>query len=107
MLSPSLTANAVARCAISARSTLARTACLVSVSISTKAPQTPKIERKRDYLPVSAPWLAIFEVKAASFPMSKYADQVDSMVPFLHLLDRPTRWTINLSAVREHREQPS
>lgn len=68
--------------------------------------QTPKIERKRVYLPLSAPWLETFEAEVASFPMSKYADQVDSMVQFLHLLDQRNRWTINLSAVREYREQP-
>jgi predicted phage terminase large subunit-like protein len=68
--------------------------------------QTPKIERKRIYLPVSAPWLETFEAEVASFPMSKYFDQVDSMVQFLFLLDHRNRWTLNLSAVREHREQP-
>jgi predicted phage terminase large subunit-like protein len=68
--------------------------------------QTPKIERKRIYLPVSAPWLETFEAEVASFPMSKYYDQVDSMVQFLHLLDHRNRWTIDLSAVVEHREQP-
>lgn len=68
--------------------------------------QTPKIERKRVYLPVRAPWLETFEAEVASFPMSKYADQVDSMVQFLHLFDHRNRWTIDLSAVREHREQP-
>ena len=49
--------------------------------------QTPTIERKRVYLPVSAPWLETFEAEVASFPMSKYFDQVDSMVQFLYLLD--------------------
>ena len=68
--------------------------------------QTPKIERKRVFLPVSAPWLEIFESEIAAFPMSKFADQVDSMVHFLHFLDARNRWTINLSAVRDHREQP-
>jgi predicted phage terminase large subunit-like protein len=68
--------------------------------------QTPKIERKRVYLPVSAPWLETFEAEVASFPMSKYCDQVDSMVQFLYLLDHRNRWTLNLSAVREYREQP-
>jgi predicted phage terminase large subunit-like protein len=68
--------------------------------------QTPKIERKRIYLPVNAPWLETFEAEVASFPMSKYYDQVDSMVQFLYLLDHRNRWTIDLSAVREHREQP-
>jgi predicted phage terminase large subunit-like protein len=68
--------------------------------------QTPKIERKRVYLPVSAPWLETFESEVATFPMSKYADQVDSMVQFLTLLDHRLRWTINLSAVRDRREQP-
>ena len=67
---------------------------------------TPKIERKRVYLAVSAPWLETFEAEVASFPMSKYADQVESMVQFLYLLDHRNRWTIDLSAVVEHREQP-
>jgi predicted phage terminase large subunit-like protein len=68
--------------------------------------QTPKIERKRVYLPHAAPWLETFENEVAAFPMSKYADQVDSMVHFLGFLDARNRWTINLSAVRDHREQP-
>lgn len=68
--------------------------------------QTPKIERKRIYLPVNAPWLETFEAEVASFPMSKYYDQVDSMVQFLYLLDHRNRWTMDLSAVVEHREQP-
>jgi phage terminase large subunit-like protein len=55
---------------------------------------------------VSAPWLETFESEVATFPMSKYADQVDSMVQFLTLLDHRLRWTINLSAVRDRREQP-
>ncbi len=38
--------------------------------------------------------------------MSKYFDQVDSMVQFLYLLDHRNRWTNHLSAVREHPEQP-
>lgn len=67
--------------------------------------QTPKIERNRVYLPVSAPWLEGFESEVASFPMSKYCDQVDSMVQFLRLLDRRNRWTMDLSAFREHPEQ--
>ena len=58
------------------------------------------------YLPVSAPWLETFEAEVASFPMSKYFDQVDSMVQFLYLLDHRTRWTNGLSAVRDHQEQP-
>ena len=57
-------------------------------------------------MPVDAPWLETFEAEVASFPMSKCFDQVDSMVQFLYLLDHRTRWTIDLSAVREHREQP-
>ena len=68
--------------------------------------QTPKIERKRVYLPFSAPWLETFEAEVAAFPMSKYADQVDSMVHFLTLLDHPLRWMVRLSAFRAHREQP-
>jgi predicted phage terminase large subunit-like protein len=68
--------------------------------------QTPKIERKRVYLPLTAPWLETFENEIAAFPMSKFADQVDSMVHFLALLDLRNRWTINLTAFRDHREQP-
>lgn len=68
--------------------------------------QTPKIERKRIYLPVNAPWLETFEAEVASFPMSKYYDQVDSMVQFLFLLDHRNQWTMDLLAVREHPEQP-
>jgi predicted phage terminase large subunit-like protein len=68
--------------------------------------QTPKIERKRVFLPVNPPWLETFEAEVASFPMSKYFDQVDSMVQFLYLPDYRNRWTIELSAVREHWEQP-
>jgi predicted phage terminase large subunit-like protein len=68
--------------------------------------ETPKVERKRVYLPVSAPWLETFEAEVASFAMSKYFDQVDSMVQFLKLHDHRNRWTLDLSAVREFREQP-
>ncbi len=68
--------------------------------------QTPKIERKRVWLPVSAPWLETFESEVAGFPLSKYADQVDSMVHFLAFLDLRNRWTNNLPAVRQHSEQP-
>ena len=68
--------------------------------------QTPKIERKRVYLPLSAPWLETFENEIASFPMSKFADQVDSMVHFLGFLDLRNRWTIDLTAYRYHRERP-
>ena len=65
--------------------------------------QTPKIERKRVYLPVSAPWLETFESEVASFPTSKYFDQVELMVQFLYPLDVRTRWTMNLTAFRETR----
>jgi predicted phage terminase large subunit-like protein len=68
--------------------------------------QTPKIERKRVYLPVSAPWLETFESEVAAFPLSKYADQVDSMVHFLTVIDWRNRWTNSLSAHIHHREQP-
>ena len=37
---------------------------------------------------MSAEWLATFENEVAQFPMSKYADHVDSMVRFLDLLGR-------------------
>jgi predicted phage terminase large subunit-like protein len=68
--------------------------------------QTPKIERKRVYLPNSAAWLEAFELEVASFPLSKYADQVDSMVHFLNWLNWPSRHTLDLTAVRDYREQP-
>lgn len=68
--------------------------------------QTPKIERKRVYLPVGAPWLETFEAEVATFPNSKYADQVDSMVQFLYALDCRARFVLNLTACRDHREQP-
>jgi predicted phage terminase large subunit-like protein len=68
--------------------------------------QTPKIERERVYLPVSAPWLETFEAEIAAFPLSKYADQVDSMVHFLGFLDMRNRWTNHLPAVLQHKEQP-
>ena len=58
------------------------------------------------YLPVGAPWLESFDSEVATFPNSKYADQVDSMVQFLTHLDHRVRWTINLTAFRDHREQP-
>ena len=68
--------------------------------------QTPKIERKCAFLPTRAPWLETFENEIAAFPMSKFFDQVDSMVHFLSFLDVRDRWTLNLSAVWDHREQP-
>ena len=37
--------------------------------------------------------------------MSKYADQVNSMVQFLLSLDVRTRWTMNLTAVRDFPER--
>ncbi len=63
--------------------------------------QTPKIERKNVYLPVEADWLETFEAEIAAFPLSKFADQVDSMVHFLHALDTPNRLTARLSAFPE------
>jgi predicted phage terminase large subunit-like protein len=68
--------------------------------------QTPKIERKRVYLPVSAPWLETFEAEVATFPNSKFADQVDSMVQFLYAFDRRVSFVLNLTAYRDRREQP-
>jgi len=68
--------------------------------------QTPKIERRRVYLPVSAPWLEAFEAELATFPLSKYCDQVDSMVHFFTFLDDRNRVTRNLSATKDCREQP-
>ncbi len=60
--------------------------------------QVPKIERRRVHLPKAAPWLEVFEAEVAAFPLSKYADQVDSMVQFLRALDSSNQITINLSA---------
>ena len=51
--------------------------------------QTPKIERKRVYLPVSAPWLETFESEVATFPMSKFADQVELYGAIPALARRP------------------
>ena len=53
-----------------------------------------------------APWLETFESEVAAFPMSKFADQVDSMVQFLASVDIRTRWTMNLTAFRDYPEQP-
>lgn len=63
--------------------------------------QTPKIERRRVYLPTTADWLATFEAEVAQFPFSKFADQVDSMVHFLHALDSRNGVTHNLSVFRD------
>ena len=60
--------------------------------------QVPKVERRRILLPKAAPWLETFEAEIAAFPLSKYADQVDSMVQFLGALDRMNAVTINLKA---------
>ena len=63
--------------------------------------ETPKIERKRVYLPSTAPWLATFEAEVAAFPHTKYADQVDSMVQFLRAFNFRNRMTNRLSAMSE------
>jgi predicted phage terminase large subunit-like protein len=68
--------------------------------------QTPKVERKRVYLPTKAGWLDAFEAEVAQFPFSKYADQVDSMVHFLRALDRPNMVTRDLSAFRDWPKNP-
>ena len=60
--------------------------------------QTPMIERKRVYLPTSAPWLEAFEGEVAAFPLGKYADQVDSMVQFLRAMGFVNAITMNLKA---------
>lgn len=65
--------------------------------------QVPKVERKRVYLPMAAPWLEAFEAEVTGFPLTKYADQVDSMVQFLHALDSPNQITMNLKAFTPHR----
>jgi predicted phage terminase large subunit-like protein len=41
--------------------------------------QTGKFEAGQIYLPVSAPWLAVFEAELFAFPGSKHDDQVDSV----------------------------
>jgi predicted phage terminase large subunit-like protein len=63
--------------------------------------QTPKIERRRVYLPEAAPWLETFEREVAEFPFSKFADQVDSMVHFLGALDSRNQVTRDLAAFRD------
>jgi len=68
--------------------------------------QTSKIERRRVHLPISALWLETFEHEVASFPQSKYADQVDSMAHFLRALDTRNRITLDLTALRDYPEQP-
>jgi predicted phage terminase large subunit-like protein len=68
--------------------------------------QTPKIERRRVYLPRKADWLDTFEAEVAQFPFSKYADQVDSMVHFLYALDTRNRLTKGLSAFRDWPKNP-
>jgi predicted phage terminase large subunit-like protein len=65
--------------------------------------QTPKIERKYVYLPKEADWLEAFEAEIGAFPLSKFADQVDSMVHFLHALDGHNRLT---SRLKEFPERP-
>ena len=67
--------------------------------------QTPKIERRRVYLPMIANWLATFEAEVAQFPLSRFADQVDSMVHFLHALDYRNQVTHSLSAYRNWPKQ--
>jgi predicted phage terminase large subunit-like protein len=59
---------------------------------------TPLLERKRVYLPETAPWLPTFETEVAQFPFSKFADQVDSMVHFLNALLSRNRLTRDLTA---------
>jgi predicted phage terminase large subunit-like protein len=63
--------------------------------------QTPKLERKYVYLPTDAEWLEIFEAELAAFPLSKFADQVDSMVHFLFALDGHNILTYRLSEFPE------
>jgi predicted phage terminase large subunit-like protein len=67
---------------------------------------TPQIERKRVFLPRTAPWLETFEAEIASFPLSKYADQVDSMVHFLRSMNVRNRWTMDLWAHKHYPHQP-
>lgn len=67
--------------------------------------QTPKIERKRVYLPNNTPWLEAFEAELVSFPMSKYKDQVDSMVQFLGSFDFRTKMTVKLASYADWPKQ--
>lgn len=68
--------------------------------------QTPKIERKRVFLPKSAPWLATFEAEVAAFPFCKYFDQVDSMVHFLSAFDTRNNFTRCLSSISHFPKVP-
>tara|TARA_R110002051_G_scaffold94682_1_gene164603 strand:+ start:3857 stop:5311 length:1455 start_codon:yes stop_codon:yes gene_type:complete len=43
----------------------------------------PRLEHRRVHLPVAASWLETFEHELATFPLTRYFDQVDSMVNFL------------------------
>ncbi len=61
--------------------------------------QTPKIERKYAYLLQEADWRETFEAEIAAFPLSKFADQVDSMVHSEHALNTHNRLTARLSAL--------
>jgi phage terminase large subunit-like protein len=54
-------------------------------------------------LPKEADWLEAFEAEIGAFPLSKFADQVDSMVHFLHALDGHNRLT---SRLKEFPERP-
>lgn len=67
--------------------------------------QTPKIERGRVYFPVEAEWLETFEAEVLAFPHSRYTDQVDSMVQFLHMLDY-RKIVLGLSAYTNNPHQP-
>lgn len=49
--------------------------------------QVPKLERGRVYIPESAAWLDSFLKEVLEFPNSKYNDQVDSFIQFLHIFD--------------------
>lgn len=68
--------------------------------------ETPKIERRRVYLPKKADWLDTFETEVAQFPHSKYADQVDSMVHFLRVLDSRNLVTHGLTAFQNWPANP-
>jgi predicted phage terminase large subunit-like protein len=47
--------------------------------IARMAVQSAKFEAGQVFLPVSAPWLAVFEAELFAFPGAKHDDQIDSM----------------------------
>lgn len=49
--------------------------------------QTVKFEQGRVWLPIQAPWLALYEAELFQFPHCKFDDQVDSTVQLLSATD--------------------